>query len=99
MKQTNTANKQHALGHVQIENILDCQQSVKVSKVEYIGVADVYNMDVAEHENFSVNGGLIVHNSIDTARYSLESDMPRPDKKKIIRTSVSFGGSLPGGRI
>jgi hypothetical protein len=32
-------------------------------------------MEVKDHHNFSVNGGLIVHNSIDAARYGLEDDM------------------------
>ena len=39
------------------------------------------------------------NHGIDSTRYALNNDMPRPTKKKIIRTSVSFGGSLPGGRI
>ncbi len=35
----------------------------KVKRVRKIGRADTYNMEVKDHQNFSVNGGLIVHNS------------------------------------
>lgn len=81
MKQINTANKQHVRKHAQTENTQDGTQSTRVSKIEYVGIADVYNMDVRKHENFSINGGLIVHNSIDCTRYSLENDMPVPIKR------------------
>jgi hypothetical protein len=33
-----------------------------IKKIEPIGLQDVYNMEVEGHHNFSVNGGLIVHN-------------------------------------
>lgn len=29
----------------------------------------MYNMEVDEYHNFSVNGGIIVHNCMDAARY------------------------------
>lgn len=45
------------------------EKSVKVVSIEYAGKQDVYNMEVARHHNFSVNGGLIVHNCQDAARY------------------------------
>ena len=32
----------------------------------------VYNMEVDTYHNFAINGGLIVHNSIDATRYALE---------------------------
>lgn len=35
----------------------------KIRSVRRIGRADTYNMEVKDHQNFSVNGGLIVHNS------------------------------------
>lgn len=47
----------------------------KVKAVRYLGKQDVYNMEVKDHHNFSVNGGLVVHNSIDAIRYSLENEM------------------------
>lgn len=46
----------------------------KVKSVKCIGKADVYNMEVEEHHNFAVNGGLIVHNCIDSLRYALETE-------------------------
>jgi hypothetical protein len=32
-------------------------------------------MEVQDHHNFSVEGGLVVHNSIDAVRYALNDDM------------------------
>ena len=33
------------------------------------GYADVYNMEVDDNHNFAINGGLIVHNCMDSMRY------------------------------
>jgi hypothetical protein len=33
------------------------------------GYEDVYNMEVEDNHNFAVNGGLIVHNCMDSMRY------------------------------
>lgn len=44
---------------------------VKVKSVKFIGYEDVYNMEVETHHNFSVNGGLIVHNCYDGLGYTL----------------------------
>lgn len=41
----------------------------KVAKIEEIHNEDVYNMEVIGTHNFSVNGGLIVHNCMDETRY------------------------------
>ena len=35
----------------------------KVKRVKYLGKQDTFNMEVKSHHNFSINGGLIVHNS------------------------------------
>lgn len=40
----------------------------------------MYNMEVERFHNFAVNGGLIVHNCIDAARYAME---PLIGKKKL----------------
>lgn len=32
----------------------------------------VYDLEVPKHHNFSINGGIIVHNSIDATRYAME---------------------------
>lgn len=42
---------------------------VKINNIKYVGKKDVYNMEVKDHHNFSVNGGLIVHNCMDMIRY------------------------------
>jgi hypothetical protein len=34
----------------------------RVKAIEIINSEDVYNMEVENHHNFAVNGGLIVHN-------------------------------------
>lgn len=43
-----------------------------VKSIKPIGYADVYNMEVENHHNFSVNGGFIVHN----CRYGVLSRPP-----------------------
>ena len=48
---------------------------LEIEKIEFLGYEDVYNMEVEKHHNFSINGGLIVHNCIDSTRYALEEDM------------------------
>lgn len=42
---------------------------VKIKSIKPIGKADVYNMEVKNHHNFSVCGGFIVHNCMDAVRY------------------------------
>ena len=42
---------------------------VGVAKIEIEPNEDVYNMEVLGTHNFSVNGGLIVHNCMDEVRY------------------------------
>ena len=44
-------------------------QLVKIKSIRKIGKADVYNMEVKNHHNFSVCGGFIVHNCMDALRY------------------------------
>lgn len=41
--------------------------------VEYDGYADVYNMEVEDNHNFAINGGLIVHNCMDSMRYFVKT--------------------------
>jgi len=75
LKQINTAKQSVALNPVQIDFTQGSLNFAKVKSIRYIGKQDVYNMEVRGHHNFSVNGGLIVHNSIDACRYGLEDDM------------------------
>ena len=58
---------------VQTDLTQDCLNYEKIKSIKYIGKQDVYNMEVETHHNFSVNGGLIVHNCLDAMRYACES--------------------------
>lgn len=42
---------------------------VPIVAIRPLGKQPVYNMEVDEYHNFSVNGGIIVHNCMDMARY------------------------------
>ena len=42
---------------------------VKVKRICPAGIADVYNMEVAQHHNFCIANGLVVHNCTDSLRY------------------------------
>lgn len=42
---------------------------VPIASIKPIGKQPVYNMEVDEYHNFSVNGGIIVHNCMDSTRY------------------------------
>ncbi|MDD4280561.1 MAG: hypothetical protein PHX74_12595 [Candidatus Sumerlaeales bacterium] len=53
---------------------MDKVEFIPVKSVRIVGKEDVYNMEVDEHHNFAVNGGLIVHNCIDALRYCLEHE-------------------------
>lgn len=44
-------------------------QFVGIKSIKKIGKANVYNMEVKSHHNFSVCGGFIVHNCLDSTRY------------------------------
>lgn len=61
----------------------------KIKSITPIGKQDVYNMEVQDHHNFSVNGGLIVHNCYDSLGYGLiayhmdKSKTPPADKSPL----------------
>lgn len=58
--------------------ILDvCVGFVRVRRIRKTVAEPVYNMEVEQFHNFAVNGGLIVHNCIDSARYSMEPEIDR----------------------
>lgn len=46
--------------------------AVKIKRIRRTAREPVYNMEVTTYHNFAVNGGLVVHNSIDSVRYALE---------------------------
>ena len=53
-------------------------KQVKIKNIKYLGKEDVYNMEVLNHHNFSVNGGLIVHNCMDADRYFVNTVLFKP---------------------
>ena len=44
-------------------------RTVKIESIELDGFAPVYNMEVVDNHDFSIFGGLIVHNCMDDVRY------------------------------
>lgn len=46
---------------------------VPIAAIKSLGKAPVYNMEVDEYHNFSVNGGIIVHNCMDATRYFVKT--------------------------
>lgn len=47
--------------------------TARIAKIEKVGFEDVYNMEVEDNHNFSVNGGMIVHNCMDDTRYFVKT--------------------------
>ena len=45
----------------------------RVKNIQFDGYEDVYNMEVADNHNFAVNGGIIVHNCMDSTRYFVKT--------------------------
>ncbi|MEG0153378.1 MAG: hypothetical protein RR744_09470 [Cellulosilyticaceae bacterium] len=74
------------LRHVQNRVQINCGE---VLKVEFDGIEDVYNMEVDTHHNFSVNGGLIIHNCIDACRYGVENEIN--SKKLKVKSKAKLG--------
>ena len=48
----------------------------KVKAVRYAGIEDTYDLTVKDHHNFSICGGLIVHNCVESIRYGSMSRHP-----------------------
>lgn len=59
--------------------------SAGIKEIRKIGTADVYNMEVQDNHNFAINGGLIVHNCMDSSRYFVKTKklVPKSNKKHI----------------
>lgn len=66
-------------------NIQSKSAALENAPVSYVGIKGirmcgkqpVYNMEVDEYHNFSVNGGVIVHNCMDAVRYLCNTVMWR----------------------
>ena len=57
---------------------------VGIAKIEIEPNEDVYNMEVIGTHNFSVNGGVIVHNCMDDIRYFVNTVLKNKQKKAYI---------------
>lgn len=65
-------------GVVRADAPLSCAgRFVRVKSIRRTKPEPVYNMEVERYHNFAVNGGLIVHNCIDSARYALNPEIAR----------------------
>lgn len=73
LQQINTLNQNTVPCHVPIGGET---KFVKIRSIRALGKEPVYNMEVAEHHNYLINGGFVVHNCIDAVRYGCESVMP-----------------------
>ena len=67
-------------GYVVAENISQSDriftiwsERISVVSVRKIGTANVYNMEVEDNHNFAIEGGLIVHNCMDSMRYFVKT--------------------------
>lgn len=65
-----------------------------VTRVDQLGKQDVYNMEVLGTHNFAVNGGLIVHNCMDAARYFVQTKRIYRDINKPKETYRSLFGNV-----
>ena len=62
---------------LQRQGIMACQErTAKIKEIKYIGLRDVYNMEVKNTHCFSVCGGIIVHNCIEDLGRILVQEMP-----------------------
>ena len=46
---------------------------LEIKNIKKIQNEDVYNMEVDDNHNFAVNGGIIVHNCMDSTRYFVKT--------------------------
>ena len=70
LRSAKSVEKNSRLINIQKSNIV---KSVGIKSIELDGNEDVYNLEVADNHNFAVNGGLIVHNCMDSARYFVQT--------------------------
>ena len=66
LQQTNTQKQEPVAEVAEIS-------SVGIKAIRKIGKADVYNMEVEDNHNFAIEGGLIVHNCMDSMRYFVKT--------------------------
>jgi len=79
LKSTNTVRQGPA------QEVVQTSKEPKIEKIKSIkfhSIQDVYNMEVETHHNYAVEGGLIIHNCIDSLRYSCSKFYKQKPKKK-----------------
>lgn len=54
----------------------------EITSIRPVGRQPVYNMEVDGFHNFSVNGGIIVHNCMDATRYFVNTTQIWREKKE-----------------
>lgn len=89
LKSTNTVRQEPAQEVVRTDNELKTE---KIKSIKFHSYQDVYNMEVENHHNYSVEGGFIIHNCIDALRYSVErfykpETNKRSNVKKVFKQS------------
>ena len=73
MKQENANGAEMSLQQTNIQKRKPVNYSVGIKAIRKIGKADVYNMEVEDNHNFAIEGGLIVHNCMDSMRYFVKT--------------------------
>ena len=58
---------------------------MKIKSIKYVGKQDVFNMEVEKYHNFSIEGGLIVHNCMDAFRYFIKTILCRSGGTSIFK--------------
>lgn len=58
---------------------------MKIASVTECGEESVYNMEVADNHNFAINGGVVVHNCMDSMRYFVKTQQLAKVRRKIER--------------
>ena len=83
-------NKSVARSRVPTDSGQCVSRYAKIKSITHVGVEDVYNMEVEKYQNFSVSGGLVVHNCLDALRYAYEDEML---EKKLYAVNVKGDNS------
>ena len=61
---------------------------MRIKSVEKLGREDVYDLSVLRFHNFSVEGGLIVHNCMDAFRYLIKTNTNRARMERVAQKAA-----------
>ena len=75
LENVKSAEKNTAQTNTHQQNIADLNavRWVGIESIVSKGTEPVYNMEVDEYHNYSVSGGIIVHNCMDAVRYFVQT--------------------------